>query len=88
MTRRALPRHWIQRARIQAEARARRAAFHVLLTDPRTAGRLDAMLADNARVDAEQLADVVPCIDVVIVPVSEGPVVDVALEPAPKGGGQ
>ena len=28
------------------------AAFHALLIDPKTSAKLDAMLADNARVDA------------------------------------
>jgi hypothetical protein len=39
-----------------ATTQAERAAFHLLLTHPATAARLDAMLADNARID-EQLRE-------------------------------
>ena len=89
---------WIQQrmdqkdARVNAAARteAERLAFHLMLTHPGTAARLDAMLADNERIDAAQreadqgLADVVPCIDLEIVPAGEGergPVVDVVIVP-------
>jgi hypothetical protein len=46
-------------ARVQAAARtqAERAAFHLLLTHPGTAARLDAALADNARIDAQLRED-------------------------------
>jgi hypothetical protein len=66
----------------------KRAVFHALLADPSTSERLTAMLADNARIDAQLgLGDVVPCVDVVIVPVSidTAGVVDVVLERMPSG---
>lgn len=55
------------------------------LARPSTTALLDAMLADNARVDAELEAER-PVVDVAIVPVPDqpaGPVVDVALERQP-----
>jgi hypothetical protein len=51
------------------------------LARPSTTALLDAMLADNARVDRER-AEQAPVVDVAIVPVPDqpaGPVVDVAL---------
>lgn len=71
-------------ARVNAAARteAERRAFHLLLTHPGTAARLDAMLEDNRRIDAAAAKVVV---DLEIVPPSpdapKGPVVDVVLEP-------
>lgn len=74
-------------ARVEA---AERAAFHRLLVDPTTSARLDAMLADNARIDAAAAATVV--VELEIVPPSpdapRGPVVDVVLEPKQSGGAQ
>lgn len=78
-------------ARIQAAARltATRAAFHALLAHPDTGARLDAMLEDNARIDAALAAGVV---ELEIVPPApgapRGPVVDVILEPKKIGGAQ
>lgn len=60
-------------------------AFRLFLVHPKTGPQLDLMLADNVRIDAA-LADVVPCLDVVIAPVPEtahGPVVEITLEPQP-----
>lgn len=73
------------RRRVEAAARtdAELRAFHLLLTHPGTAARLEAMLEDNRRIDAAEAAKVV--VDVEIVPTDpaapRGPVVDVALEP-------
>jgi len=58
---------WIQHrmnlkdARVQAAARtqAERLAFHLLLTHPETAARLDAMLEENRRLDAAATAPVI-----------------------------
>lgn len=89
---------WIQKrmdakdARVQAAARtqAERLAFHLLLTHPGTAARLDAMLEDNRRIDAAAARDVV--VELEIVPPApdapKGPVVDVALVPKKIDGGQ
>jgi len=62
---------------------AARASFHAFLTDPATGPQLDALLADNARIDAALAA----VVDVEIVPVSidTAGVVDVALVPKPGG---
>jgi len=88
---------WIQSrmnlkdARVQAAARtqAERLAFHLLLSHPATAARLDAMLADNLRIDAAATKVVV---ELEIVPpdpdAPTGPVVDVVLEPKQPGGGK
>jgi hypothetical protein len=79
-------------ARVQAAARteAERRAFHLLLTHPGTAARLDAMLEDNRRIDAAATAAVV--VDLEIVPPApdapRGPVVDVVLAPKKIDGAQ
>jgi hypothetical protein len=64
---------------------AARASFHAFLTDPATGPTLDALLADNARIDAV-LADVVVELEIVQVPDAPlVPVVDVVLVPKPGG---
>ncbi len=58
--------------------------FHQLLTDPATAARLDAMLADNQRIDAAVVVELE-----IVPPAPEaprGPVIDVVLVPKKDGG--
>ncbi len=45
---------WDTRVNAAARTEAERLAFHLLLTHPGTAARLEALLADNLRVDAAQ----------------------------------